>query len=216
MRSKCLFQVFNGSLGLAFTSKHFKSSVLWVRSVAEKTIPSQHHWRVMLRQISPQNLCFVLCSGVWRGHLGHLSISRKTGRWICVGQDVWRQTAPTSQLHRLWLGPAGWFDCQGQSFPEEEPCSLLTPPTHMSRFAIHPELAPVPGILGPMAQIHPGPSACTLALSFFKTACVQPEDSEELLKSKASQFLSLFLTGPRFWFLSHSKRVFWSLAPALL
>lgn len=73
MSSKCLFPVSEGSLGLALTSKNFKNGILWVSSVAGKMVPSQRRWRIMLRRISPQNLCFSLCSESWRGRLGHLA-----------------------------------------------------------------------------------------------------------------------------------------------
>lgn len=56
LSSKCLFQVLNGSLGLARIFK--MASHGSARSVADKTVPSQHCRRMMLRQISPQNLCF--------------------------------------------------------------------------------------------------------------------------------------------------------------
>lgn len=91
-------------------------------------------------------------------------------------------------------------------------------PTSMSRRrSVHPELASAPGILRPVAQNPPWTFCCCSGSELLQNHAVGnlKTQKNELLKSKASQFLSSFLTGPCVRFLSRSVCL-WSRAPSLL
>lgn len=74
----------------------FKNSILWVGSVAKKTIQSQHCWLTTLRRISPQNLGFSY-AGAWRGHLSPPLVPRQAARWVAWGGICWNQQPRVTQ-----------------------------------------------------------------------------------------------------------------------